>query len=194
MEITSAQLKELRDKTGISVMQCKTALTEAGGDMEKAVIILKKKRSEAADKKSDRELGAGAVGTYVHNTNEVAAMVLLASETDFVSKNEEFIALAKDIAMHVAATDPKYVSKDQLPEEVIEKAKEVFAQEVAQKPVEMQEKIMEGKIASYFKDQILLEQDFIKNPDSTIGEMVTGAVQKFGENISIAQMARLSVK
>jgi elongation factor Ts len=168
MEITSAQLKELRDKTGISVMQCKTALTEAGGDMEKAVIILKKKRSEAADKKSDRELGAGAVGTYVHNTNEVAAMVLLASETDFVSKNEEFIALAKDIAMHVAATDPKYVSKDQLPEEAIEKAKEVFAQEVAQKPVEMQEKIMEGKIASYFKDQILLEQDFIKNPDSTI--------------------------
>ena len=194
MEITSAQLKELRDKTGISVMQCKTALTEAGGDMEKAVIILKKKRSEAADKKSDRELGAGAVGTYVHNTNEVAAMVLLASETDFVSKNEEFIALAKDIAMHVAATDPKYVSKDHLPEEAIEKAKEVFAQEVAQKPVEMQEKIMEGKIASYFKDQILLEQDFIKNPDSTIGEMVTGAVQKFGENISIAQMARLSVK
>ena len=194
MEITSAQLKELRDKTGISVMQCKTALTEAGGDMEKAVIILKKKRSEAADKKSDRELGAGAVGTYVHNTNEVAAMVLLASETDFVSKNEEFIALAKDIAMHVAATDPKYVSKDQLPEEAIEKAKEVFAQEVAQKTVEMQEKIMEGKIASYFKDQILLEQDFIKNPDSTIGEMVTGAVQKFGENISIAQMARLSVK
>lgn len=194
MEITSAQLKELREKTGISVMQCKTALTEAGGDMEKAVIILKKKRSEAADKKSDRELGAGSVGTYVHNTNEVAAMVLLACETDFVSKNEEFIALAKDIAMHVAATDPKYVSKDQLPAEAIEKAKEVFAGEVADKPAEMQEKIMEGKLASYFKDQILLEQDFIKNPDTTIGEMVTGAVQKFGENVSVAQISRVSVK
>jgi elongation factor Ts len=194
MEITSAQLKELREKTGISVMQCKTALTEAGGDMEKAVIILKKKRSEAADKKSDRELGAGAVGTYVHNTNEVAAVVLLACETDFVSKNEEFIALAREIAMHVAATDPKYVSKDQLPEEAIEKAKEVFASEVADKPAEMQEKIMEGKLASYFKDQILLEQDFIKNPDSTIGEMVTGAVQKFGENVSVAQISRVSVK
>jgi len=194
MEITSAQLKELREKTGISVMQCKTALTEAGGDMEKAVIILKKKRSEAADKKSDRELGAGAVGTYVHNTNEVSAMVLLSCETDFVAKNEEFIALAKDIAMHVAATDPKYVAKEQLPEEAIEKAKEVFAGEVADKPAEMQEKIMDGKLASYFKDQILLEQDFIKNPDSTIGEMVTGAVQKFGENVSIAQIARLSVK
>ena len=154
MEITSAQLKELREKTGISVMQCKTALTEAGGDMEKAVIILKKKRSEAADKKSDRELGAGAVGTYVHNTNEVAAMVLLACETDFVSKNEEFIALAKDIAMHVAASNPQYVSKDQLPAEAIEKAKEVFAGEVADKPAEMQEKIMEGKLSSYFINHI----------------------------------------
>lgn len=194
MEITSAQLKELREKTGISVMQCKTALTEAGGDMEKAVIILKKKRSEAADKKSDRELGAGAVGTYEHNTNEVSAMVLLSCETDFVSKNEEFIALAKDIAMHVAATDPKYISRAELPAEAIEKAKEVFASEVADKPAEMQEKIMEGKLASYFKDQILLEQDFIKNPDSTISEMVTGAVQKFGENVSVAQIARLSVK
>jgi len=194
MEITSAQLKELREKTGISVMQCKTALTEAGGDMEKAIIILKKKRSEAADKKSDRVLGAGAVGSYMHNTNEVSAMVMLACETDFVSKNEEFIALANDIAMHVAATDPKYVSKDQLPEEAINKAKEVFASEVADKPAEMQEKIMDGKLASYFKDQILLEQDFIKNPDSTIGEMVTGAVQKFGENVSVAQIARLSVK
>lgn len=194
MEITSAQLKELRDKTGISVMQCKRALEEAGGDMDKAVIILKKKRSEAAEKKSDRALGAGAVGVYVHNTNEVAAMVLLACETDFVSKNEEFIALAKEIAMHVAATDPKYVTKDELPNDAIEKAKEVFSAELEGKPEEMKEKIMEGKLSSYFKDQILSEQDFIKNPDQTIGEMVTGAVQKFGENVSIAQISRVSVK
>ncbi|MEN9922105.1 MAG: hypothetical protein RL097_381 [Candidatus Parcubacteria bacterium] len=194
MEITSAQLKELREKTGISVMQCKKALEEAGGDMDKAVIILKKKRSEAAEKKSDRALGAGAVGVYVHNTNEVAAMVILASETDFVSKNQEFIALAKDIAMHVAATDPKYISKEEVPAEAIEKAKEVFATEIVGKPAEMQEKIMAGKLASYFKDQILMEQDFIKNPETTIGEMVSGAVQKFGENVSIAKITRLSVK
>ena len=194
MEITSAQLKELRDKTGISVMQCKKALQEAEGDMEKAVIILKKKRSEAVEKKSDRELGAGAVGTYVHNTNEVAAMVLLACETDFVSKNEEFIAIAKDIAMHVAATNPTYISKEELPEDAIEKAKEVFAPELEGKPEDMHEKIMEGKLSSYFKDQILLEQDFVKNPDQTIGEMVSGAVQKFGENVSIAQISRVSVK
>ena len=194
MEITSAQLKELRDKTGISVMQCKRALEEAGGDMDKAVIILKKKRSEAAEKKADRELGAGAVGSYVHNTNEVAAMVLLACETDFVSKNEEFIALAKDIAMHVAATNPAFITKAEIPEEAIEKAKEVFAPEVEGKPEDMKEKIMEGKLASYFKDQVLSEQDFVKNPDTTIGEMVTGAVQKFGENVSIAQISRVSVK
>lgn len=194
MEITTAQLKELRDKTGISVMQCKKALEEAGGDMDKAIIILKKKRSEAADKKSDRELGAGAVGAYVHNTNEVAAMVMLACETDFVSKNEEFIALAKDIAMHVAATNPKYITKEEVPAEALEKAKEVFATEIGDKPADMVEKIMAGKLASYFKDQILMEQDFIKNPDVTIGEMVSGAVQKFGENVSISQMTRLSVK
>jgi len=194
MEITSAQLKELRNKTGISVMQCKTALEEAGGDMEKAVIILKKKRSEAADKKSDRDLAAGAVGVYTHNTNEVAAMVMLACETDFVSKNEEFIALAKDIAMHVAAINPTYVSKEELPAAAIEKAKEVFAGEVEGKPADMQEKIMEGKLASYFKDQILMEQDFVKNPEVTISEMVSGAVQKFGENVSIAQISRVSVK
>ncbi len=194
MEITSTQLKELRDKTGISVMQCKKALEEAQGDMEKAVIILKRKRSEAADKKSDRELGAGAVGAYVHNTNEVAALVLLACETDFVSKNVEFVELAREIAMHVAATNPTYITKSEVPAEALEKAKEVFANEIVGKPVEMQEKILEGKMASYFKEQILMEQPFIKNPDTTIGEMVTGAVQKFGENVSIARITRVSVK
>lgn len=194
MEITSAQLKELRDKTGISVMQCKQALEEAEGDMDKAVIILKKRRSEAADKKSDRELGAGAVGAYVHNTKEVAAMVLLASETDFVSKNEEFVTLANEIAMHVAATAPNYISKEEIPEEAIAKAKEVFAPELEGKPEDMKEKIMDGKLSSYFKDQVLLEQDFVKNPETTIGEMVTGAVQKFGENVSVASISRVSVK
>ncbi len=194
MEITSAAIKQLRDQTGISVMQCKKALEEAGGDMEKALIILKQKRKEAADKKSDRELGAGAVGVYVHNTGEVASMVLLGSETDFVSKNQEFIDLARDIAMHVAATNPKYLSRDEVNEEAVSKAKEVFAEDIKDKPAEMQEKIMEGKLNSYFKEQILLEQPFIKNPETTIGEMVNGAVQKFGENVSLVEFKRISVK
>jgi elongation factor Ts len=194
MEITSAQIKELRDKTGISVMQCKKALEEAEGDMEKALIILKRKRSEAAEKKSDRELAAGTVGVYVHNTNEVAAMVLLSCETDFVSKNEEFVALARDIAMHVAAQDPKFIARTEVSPEALAKAKEVFNEEIKDKPAEMQEKILEGKLNSYFKEQILLEQPFIKNPDTTIGELITGAVQKFGENVNVTEMRRVSVK
>ncbi len=194
MEISSSQIKELRDETGISVMQCKKALEEAAGDMDKARIILKKKRSEAADKKSDRILGAGAIGSYVHNTNEVAALVLLASETDFVSKNAEFVELAREIAMHVAAMNPLYITREELDETAIAKAKEVFAAEIKDKPAEMQEKIMEGKLASYFKDQILMEQPFVKNPETTIGEMVNGAVQKFGEKVTIAKVTRVSVK
>lgn len=194
MEITSAQLKELRDKTGISVMQCKKALEEAEGDMDKAIIILKRKRSEAADKKSGREIGAGAVGVYVHNTNEVAAMVLLGCETDFVSKNDEFVALARDIAMQVAAQNPPFIQRSEVSEAVLKKAEDIFRSEVADKSPEMQDKIVAGKLSSYFKDQVLLEQPFIKNPDTTIGEMITGAVQKFGENVTIVAVERLSVK
>lgn len=194
MEITSSQVKQLRDATGISVMQCRKALEEAEGDMDKALIILKKKRSEAAEKKSDRELGAGAVGVYTHNTNEVAALVLLASETDFVSKNEEFVTLAKEIAMQVAAQNPKFINRSEVSDEVLQKAREVFEAEIGDKPAEMKEKILEGKLSSYFKDQVLMEQSFIKNPDTTIGEMVNGAIQKFGENITIAEIKRISVK
>ncbi len=194
MEITSADIKALRDQTGISVMQCKKALEDAGGDKEKALIILKKKRSEAADKKSDRELGAGTVGSYVHNTKEVAALVLLSCETDFVSKNEEFVSLANDIAMHVAAMNPKYISREDLDENAITKAKEVFAEEVKDKPAEMQEKILEGKLNSYFKEQILLEQSFVKNSETTIKELVNGGIQKFGENVIVTQISRVSVK
>ncbi len=194
MEITSAHIKALRDQTGISVMQCIPELEEAGGDMEKAIVILKKKRSEAADKKSDREINAGAVGAYVHNTNEVAALVTLGCETDFVAKNADFVALAKEVAMQVAATNPAYLTREAVPQSVIEKAKEVFAGEVEGKPEEMKEKILEGKLAAYFKDQILLEQPFIKNSDTTIGEMISGGVQKFGENITIVSYHRASIK
>ena len=194
MEISSTQLKELRDVTGVSVMQCKKALEEAGGDMEKALIILRKKGSEAAAKKGDRTLGAGAVGAYVHNTHEVASMVALSSETDFVAKNEEFIALARDLAMQVAATAPKYISREEISEHDIEKAKEVFAGEVAGKPEDLKEKILAGKLDAYFKDQVLLEQEYIKDPSRTITTLINDAIQKFGERIVVAQMSRLSVK
>ncbi len=194
MEITSAQLKELRDYTGISVMQCKKALEEAGGDMDKAKIILQKKGGEIALKKGDRVLGAGAIGSYIHSTNEVAALVQLSCETDFVSKNAEFVALAREIAMHVAAQNPLYIKREEVTEEILNKAKEVFREEVKDKPAEMQEKILSGKLDAYFKDRILLEQPFIKDSEKTIGDLVNTAIQKFGENVVISAISRLSVK
>ncbi len=194
MEITSAQLKELRDLTGISVMQCKKALEEAGGDMDKAKILLQKKGGEIALKKSDRELAAGTIGSYVHSTNEVACLVQLSCETDFVSKNPEFVALAKDIAMHVAAQNPPYITRAEVDELALTKAREVFAAEVADKPADMQEKILSGKLDAYFKDRILLEQPFIKNPEVTIGTLLSNAIQKFGENIVISKVTRLSIR
>lgn len=194
MDITSTQLKELRDLTGISVMQCKKALEEAGGDMDKAKIILQKKGGEIALKKSDRALGAGAIGSYVHATQEIAALVQLSCETDFVAKNVEFVALAKEIAMHVAAQNPLYIERSEVTEEVLQKAKEVFFEEVKDKPTEMQDKILAGKIDAYFKDRILLEQPFIKDGEKTVGDLVSNAIQKFGENVVISAISRLSVK
>lgn len=194
MEITSEALKQLRDQTGISVMQCKKALEEAGGDMEKALVILRKKSGEAAAKKSDRVLGAGAIGSYVHSTHEVAAMVVLSSETDFVAKNAEFVALAREIAMHVAAANPKALSREDISEHDITKAREVFAGEAKDKPAEIQEKVIAGKLDAYFKEQILLEQNYIKDPERTINDLLNDAVQKFGEKIAIRSFSRFSVK
>jgi elongation factor Ts len=194
MDITTEHIKALRDATGISVMQCRKALEEAEGDMDKARVILTRKGGEAALKKSDRELGAGVIGAYVHSTGEVAALVHLACETDFVSKNEEFVTLARSIAMQVAAQNPQYIHRNEVPETELEKAKEVFRVEVMDKPADIQEKILGGKLDAYFRDRILLEQPFIKEPEKTIGDLVNAAVQKFGENVVVARIERLSVK
>ncbi len=194
MEITTEQVKALRDATGISVMQCRKALEEAEGDMDKARVILTRKGGEAAQKKSDRELGAGVIGSYVHSTGEVAALVHLACETDFVSKNEEFVVLARTIAMQVAAQNPTCISRAEVAAEEIEKAREVFMKEVGDKPAEIQEKIVAGKLDAYFRDRILLEQPFIKEPEKTIGDLINSAIQKFGENVVVARIERLSVK
>ena len=192
MDITTDRIKELRDQTGVSVMQCKKALEEAGGDAAKALVILRKKSSEAAAKKSDRTLGAGAVASYVHNTGTVGAMVLLSSETDFVSKNEDFKKLAYNIAMHVAALNPEYLSRDDVPAEEMEKVREVFLPETAGKPEHLKDSILKGKLDSYFKDKILLEQPFIKDQEVTVGELVAQAVQKFGERIAVSKFSRFT--
>jgi elongation factor Ts len=193
MEITTDVLKQLRDKTGVSVMQCKRALEEAGGDIAQAEVILKKKSGAAADKKADRTLGAGAVGTYVHD-GAIGAMVLLSSETDFVAKNEEFAALARSIAMQVAATNPAYLSDMDIEEDTKRSALAVFEKEVEGKPAEMKEKILSRKLESYFKDQVLLNQSYIKDEGKTIRDLVTEATQKFGERVEITQFARISAR
>lgn len=188
--ITTDQVKELRNKTGISVMQCKKALEEAAGDMDKALLILKKKGADVASKKSTRELGAGVVASYIHGNGSIGALVVLQSETDFVSKNKEFGDLAYSIAMQVSATKPEFLSKEDIGEEEMTKAREVFMAEVANKPADLQEKILEGKLDAYFKERILLEQSFIKNEDQTIRQLIESATQKFGEKIQVARFVR----
>ncbi|MCX6788032.1 MAG: elongation factor Ts [Candidatus Kaiserbacteria bacterium] len=191
MEITTESIKELREATGVSVMQCKKALEEAGGDLAKATVILKKHSAASAEKKADRSLSAGAIGSYTHDGN-IGAMVLLSCETDFVAKNPEFAALARELAMHAAATNPAYLSTDEIPVEAKQAATAVFEKEVADKPVEMQAKILEGKLASYFRDQVFLEQPFIKDESKTVRGLLNEATQKFGERIEIGRFARLS--
>ena len=190
--ITTEQIKELRDQTGVSIMQCKKALEEAGGDAEKALIILRKKSSEIAAKKTDRTLGAGAVASYLHSTGTVGAMVLLSSEKNFVSKNEEFRKLAYEIAMHVAATNPEFLSVADIPEKIKTQAAEVFEADTKGKPEDLKATILEGKISAYFKDRVLLQQSYIKNPDITIQGLVDGAIQKFGERIEVTKFVRFS--
>lgn len=193
MAITTADVKKLRDETGISIMQCKKALEEAQGDMEKARVILEKQSKAVASKKADRELGAGTVASYVHNTGTVGAMVELLCETDFVARNEEFKALAYDIAMQIAATSPEFKSLDDIPEDAKVKAKEVFVEEVKDKPADMQEKILAGKLDSYFKEKALLNQAFIKDPSLSIKDMLERGTQKFGEKIDIGSFSRLAI-
>lgn len=176
--------------TGVSVMQCKKALEEAGGDKEKAVVILKKKGAEASAKKSDRTLNATQIAAYVHSTGTVGVMVELACETDFVAKNPEFKALGYDIAMHIAATKPEFSKREDITENDRKVAESVFAAEVEGKPEAMKAKILEGKLSAYFADRVLQEQPFIKNPDLTIAGLISEAVQKFGEKIEITRFIR----
>ncbi len=191
--ITTEQVKALRDQTGISVMQCKKALEEAKGDVEKALVILRKKSGELSAKKTDRTFHAGAVQAYIHANGTVGAIVELDCETDFVANNEEFKTLARDIAMHATATNPKFLKKEDIKESDMVAAKSVFAEEVKGKAADMQEKILAGKLETYFADMVLLNQPFIKNPDMTIQGLIDAAVQKFGEKIAVARFKRFKV-
>lgn len=193
MEVTIDTIKELREMTGVSVMQCKKALEEAGGNLGRAEIILKKHSATSALKKADRSLGAGAIGSYTHDGG-IGAMVLLSCETDFVAKNPEFGMLARDIAMQVAATNPAYLATGDIPVAAAQTAREVFQKEVADKPKDIQAKILDGKLASYFHEQVLLEQPFIKDESKTIVDLLNEATQKFGERVEISRFVRFAAR
>ncbi|MES2995103.1 MAG: elongation factor Ts [Patescibacteria group bacterium] len=193
MDISIDIVKELRERTGLSIMQCKKALEEVDGDIEKAEVLLKKRSGAAAEKKSDRELGAGAVAAYVHD-GTIGAMVHLSCETDFVARNPEFPALAREIALQVSATNPAYLAEEDIKPEAREAATAIFREEVKDKPADMQEKIFEGKMAAYFKDQVLLNQSYIKDESKTVRDLVTEASQKFGERVEITKFARFSAR
>ncbi len=196
-EISMEEIKALRDETGVAVMQCKKALEDAGGDMEKARMMLRKKSGEIAAKKGDRTLGAGAVAAYIHSNSTVGALVELSCETDFVAKNEEFKKLAYEIAMHVAAINPKYRSVEDVTEEDRTKAKAFFEEEVektmAGKPAEIREKALAGKMDTYFAEQVLMKQPYVKDPSITIEGLIQSAIQKFGEKTEVTRFSRFSV-
>jgi elongation factor Ts len=191
---TTEEIKVLRDLTGVSIMQCKKALEEAGGDIEKAKIILRKQSSAIATKKADRSLGAGIATAYIHAGGSVVGAIVLGSETDFVSKNADFAKLAYDIAMHVAAMNPQFTSREDVKEIDLRAAREVFADEAKKVPESARAKAIEGKVDSYLRERVLLEQPFVKDPSITIRQLIESAVQKFGEKIEVVKFARLSVK
>jgi elongation factor Ts len=194
MDITTDVIKALRDETGVSVMQCKKALEEAQGDVEKAKVILRKASAAIASKKADRELGAGIAAAYVHAGGSVVGAVVLSCETDFVSKNEAFGKLAYDIAMHVAAMNPQFRSRDDVKESDIRAAREVFEKEAENVPAAVRDKAVQGKLESYLGERVLLDQPFIKDSSLTVRQLLDTAVQKFGEKVEVTKFVRLTVR
>ncbi|MFC4768817.1 translation elongation factor Ts [Effusibacillus consociatus] len=192
MSISANDVKVLRERTGAGMMDCKKALTEANGDMEKAVEILRERGLAAAAKKAGRIAAEGVVESYIHMGGKIGVLVEVNCETDFVAKTEEFRSFVKDVAMHIAAAKPLYVRREEVPAADVEKEKEILRAQTLNegKPANIVDKIVEGRIDKFFKDTCLLEQEFVKNPDQTIQELLNEKISKIGENISIRRFIR----
>ncbi len=192
MEISASSVKELREKTGAGMMDCKKALTEAGGDFAKAEEWLRQKGLAAAAKKASRVASEGAVGSYVHMGGKIGVLVEVNCETDFVARNEVFQAFVKDVAMHVAASAPLYLKRDEVPADVIEKERAIYREQLREqgKPEKVWDKIIEGKLEKFFKDACLVDQPFVKDPDKSIQQLTTDLVAKIGENVQIRRYVR----
>lgn len=195
-EITMNAIKELREKTGAGMMDCKAALTEANGNETEAIEILRKKGAATAVKKGDRVTAEGAVGSYIHLGGKVGVIVEINCESDFVARGEEFQQLVKDVAMHIAATDPRYLRREDVPADVLDKEREILMEQLkndpknAGKPEDVLNKIIEGRLNKFYEENVLVDQAFVKDPSKTIGELVTEKIASIKENISIRRYTR----
>jgi len=195
MNISATQVKELREKTGAPMMDCKQALTEAKGDMEQAVVVLRKKGVSVAAKKAARVTSEGSVASYIHAGGKIGVLVEINCESDFVARTEDFKELVHDIAMHIAASDPKFVRKEDVTPEAYEREKDIYrAQAIASgKPANIAEKMVEGKMAKFYEEVCLLEQPFIKDQTVSIAQLIAAKIGKLGENIAVRRFARFKV-
>ncbi len=195
-DITASMIKDLREKTGAGMVDCKNALVEADGNVEQAIELLRKKGMATAGKKAGRVTAEGAVGSYIHMGGKVGVMVEVNCESDFVARGDEFQTLVKDIAMHIAAVDPKYVKREDVPEQEISKESSILMDQLkndeknASKPDEVLNKIIEGRLNKFYEEIVLLEQPFVKDPSKTIGDLVTEKISAIKENITIRRFTR----
>jgi elongation factor Ts len=195
-EITATAVKSLREKTGAGMMECKSALTEASGHEEQAIEILRKRGLASAKKREGRVAAEGAVGSYIHMGGKVGVLVEINCETDFVARSEEFQQLIKDIAMHVAAAEPRFVTREEIPAAVLDKEREIAREQAkndpknANKPDNLLDKIVEGRLNKFYEEAVLLDQPFVKEEKKTVGELITERVAKTGEKITIRRFAR----
>jgi len=195
MSISASTVKELRDQTGAGMMDCKKALTEAEGDADKALDVLRKRGLAKAQGKATRDASDGYIGSYIHMGGKIGVLVEVNCETDFVAKTDDFQDLVKDIAMHIAATNPAYVSREEIPSEIIDKEKEIYASQVENKASQVVEKIVEGKLEKFFSEACLVDQVFVKDPDqkAKIRDLIVEKIAKLGENIVIKRFVRFQL-
>jgi elongation factor Ts len=195
MEITAGMVKKLRDITGAGMMECKAALTEAKGDVEAATTLLRKRGLAQAAKKAGRSTSEGIIGHYIHMGGKIGVLVEVNCESDFVARTDDFQNLVKELAMHIAAANPTYVRREEVPAEVLEREREIYRAQMAdqKKPADVVNKIVDGKLNSFYEQFVLLDQASIRDPKTTVGALVTAAVAKLGENISIARFVRMKV-
>jgi len=195
LNITSEMVKDLRVRTGAGMMDCKEALAAANGDFEKAIDYLRKKGMSAATKRSSKAAKDGTIASYIHMGGRIGVLVEVNCETDFVAKTEDFQVMARDIAMHVAASNPVYVRADEIPPETLEREKAIYREQlkVEKKPEKIWDKIIEGKLKKYYEDVCLVDQNFIKNTDITVGTLVSNMIAKTGENIVVRRFVRFQL-